>query len=163
MDHLRKANYSLHRVSLKDGWNQSFIKEISMARKKSKADTLMDELLAECKAPKEILSKEGLLGQLTKRLVERSLEAEMSEHLGYEKGGKSHRTDGNTRNGKSQKKVISDSGELEIEVPRDRNGSFEPQLVKKRQRRLAGFDDKVLYFYAQGLSTRDIQAQLEDI
>jgi hypothetical protein len=64
----------------------SFIKEITMARKKSKADTLMDELLAECKAPKEILSKEGLLGQLTKRLVERSLEAEMSEHLGYEKG-----------------------------------------------------------------------------
>lgn len=65
--------------------------------------------------------------------------------------------------GKSQKTVISDSGELEIEVPRDRNGSFEPQLVKKRQRRLAGCDDKVLYFYAQGLSTRDIQAQLEDI
>ena len=134
-----------------------------MARKKSKADTLIDELLSECQDPKEILGKEGLLGQLTKRLVERTLEAELTNHLGYEANDLKGRGSGNNRNGKGHKTVISDSGEFEIEVPRDRNGSFEPQLVKKRQRRLAGFDDKVLYFYAQGLSTRDIQNQLEDI
>jgi putative transposase len=129
-----------------------------MARKKSKAYTLIDELLAECKDPKEILSKEGLLGQLTKRLIERSLEAEMSDHLGYEPGSVEGRGSGNHRNGKGKKTIISDSGPVEIEVPRDRDSSFEPMLVKKRQRRLSGFDQKVLSLYARGMSVRDIQA-----
>ena len=134
-----------------------------MTRKKSKQDTLIDELLEDCQDPKDILGKNGLLKQLTKRLVERTLEAELSDHLGYEPHHIKGRGSGNNRNGKGHKTVQSDTGALEIEVPRDRNGSFEPQLVKKRQRRLEGFDDKVLALYARGLSTRDIQGQLEEL
>lgn len=133
-----------------------------MAREISKADALIDELLQDCEDPKDILSKSGLLGQLTKRLVERSLEAEMSDHLGYEPGSPEGRGTGNNRNGKGKKTIISDSGPVEIEVPRDRNSSFEPELVKKRQRRLTGFDQKVLSLYARGMSTRDIQAEFAD-
>ena len=134
-----------------------------MTRKKSKQDTLIDELLEDCQDPKDILGKNGLLKQLTKRLVERTLEAELSDHLGYEPHHIKGRGSGNNRNGKGRKTVQGDTGALEIEVPRDRNGSFEPQLVKKRQRRLEGFDDKVLSLYARGLSTRDIQGQLEEL
>ena len=104
-----------------------------------------------------------MLKQLTKRLVERTLEAELTDHLGYEPHASKGRGSGNNRNGKAQKTVQSDSGELQIEVPRDRSGTFEPQLVKKRQRRLAGFDDKVIALYARGLSTRQIQGQLEEL
>ena len=134
-----------------------------MTRKKSKQDTLIDELLEDCQDPKDILGKNGLLKQLTKRLVERTLEAELSDHLGYEPHHIKGRGSGNNRNGKGHKTVQCDTGALEIEVPRDRNGTFEPQLVKKRQRRLEGFDDKVLALYARGLSTRDIQGQLEEL
>ncbi len=134
-----------------------------MTRKKSKQDTLIDELLEDCQDPKDILGKNGLLKQLTKRLVERTLEAELSGHLGYEPHSIKGRGSGNNRNGKGHKTVQSDTGALEIEVPRDRNGTFEPQLVKKRQRRLEGFDDKVIALYARGLSTRDIQGQLEEL
>jgi len=134
-----------------------------MTRKKSTQDTLIDELLEDCQDPKDILGKNGLLKQLTKRLVERTLEAELSGHLGYEPHSIKGRGSGNNRNGKGHKTVQSDTGALEIEVPRDRNGTFEPQLVKKRQRRLEGFDDKVLALYARGLSTRDIQGQLEEL
>ena len=134
-----------------------------MTRKKSKQDTLIDELLEDCQDPKDILGKNGLLKQLTKRLVERTLEAELSGHLGYEPHSIKGRGSGNNRNGKGRKTVQGDTGALEIEVPRDRNGTFEPQLVKKRQRRLEGFDDKVLALYARGLSTRDIQGQLEEL
>jgi len=134
-----------------------------MTRKKSKQDTLIDELLEDCQNPKDILGKNGLLKQLTKRLVERTLEAELSDHLGYEPHHIKGRGSGNNRNGKGHKTVQSDTGALEIEVPRDRNATFEPQLVKKRQRRLEGFDDKVLALYSRGLSTRDIQGQLEEL
>ena len=134
-----------------------------MTRKKSKQDTLIDELLEDCQDPKDILGKNGLLKQLTKRLVKRTLEAELSGHLGYEPHHIKGRGSGNNRNGKGRKTVQSDTGALEIEVPRDRNGTFEPQLVKKRQRRLEGFDDKVLALYARGLSTRDIQGQFEEL
>ena len=133
-----------------------------MASKKSKQDALIDELLQDCDDPKDILGKNGLLKQLTKRLVERTLEAELTDHLGYGPNAPQGRGSGNNRNGKSQKTVQSDSGALQIKVPRDRNGSFEPQLVKKRQRRLKGFDEKVLSLYASGLSTRDIQGQLQE-
>lgn len=134
-----------------------------MTRKKSKQDALIDELLQECENPKDILGKNGLLKQLTKRLVERTLDAELTDHLGYEPHSVQGRGTGNNRNGKGHKTVQSDTGALEIEVPRDRNGTFEPQLVRKRQRRLEGFDDKVLALYARGLSTRDIQGQLEEL
>jgi len=134
-----------------------------MASTKSKQDALIDELLKDCADPKDILGKNGLLKQLTKRLVERTLKAELTDHLGYEPHAPEGHGSGNNRNGKSQKTVQSESGPLQIEVPRDRNGTFEPQFIKKRQRRLEGFDDKVLALYARGLSTRDIQGQLEEI
>lgn len=134
-----------------------------MTRKQSKQDALIDELLQGCKDPKEILGNNGLLKQLTKRLVERTLEAELTDHLGYAPNAAQGRGSGNNRNGKTQKTVQSDSGEFQIDVPRDRNGSFEPQMVKKRQRRLQGFDEKVIALYARGLSTRDIQGQLQEL
>jgi putative transposase len=134
-----------------------------MIRKKSKQDTLIDELLQDGHDVKDILGKDGLLKQLTKRLVERTLEAELTDHLGYEPHSSKGRGTGNNRNGRGHKTVQSESGELQIEVPRDRSGTFEPQLVKKRQRRLEGFDDKVIALYARGLSTRGIQGQLEEL
>ena len=134
-----------------------------MARVKSKQDALIDELLKECRDPKQILGKGGLLKQLTKRLVERALQAELTDHLGYEPNAAEGRGVENSRNGYGQKTLQGDSGPIQVEVPRDRNSSFEPQLVKKRQRRLEGFDDKVLALYSRGLSTRDIQGQLEEL
>ncbi len=133
-------------------------------REKSKQDTLIDELLKDGHEPKDILGRNGLLQQLTKRLIERTLQAELSEHLGYAPYAppEGHEAD-NCRNGKGSKTVQTDSGPVQIEVPRDRDSSFEPKLVRKRQRRPDGFDDKVLALYARGLSTRDIQGQLEEL
>jgi len=130
---------------------------------KKKTDALLDELLKGQSSPEDISGENGLLKQLTQRMVERAVEAEMTEHLGYEPHAVEGRATGNSRNGKSRKTVQSGNGQFEIEVPRDRDGSFEPQLVKKRQRRLEGFDDKILAMYARGLSTREIQAQLEEL
>jgi putative transposase len=134
-----------------------------MARAKSKQDALIDELLQDCKDPKDILGQNGLLKQLTKRLIERALQAELTDHLGYEPYAPEGHGADNCRNGKGSKTLQSDSGPIQIEVPRDRDSSFEPKFVKKRQRRLEGFDDKVLSLYARGLSTRDIQGQLEEL
>jgi putative transposase len=116
-----------------------------------------------CDSPEAILGEQGRLKPLTRRLVERALEAELTEHLGYAPHARAGWGSGNSRNGKSKKRVQSEAGAFEIEVPRDRNGHFEPQLVKKRQRRLEGFDEKVLALYARGLSTREIEAQLEEL
>lgn len=132
-----------------------------MTSRETKQDALIDQLLEGCDDPQEILGKKGLLHQLQKKLVERALEAELEDHLGYAPHERT--STANARNGRTKKTLKTDSSELEIEVPRDRDGSFEPQLVKKRQRRLAGFDEKVLAFYARGMSTREIQAQLEEI
>ncbi len=134
-----------------------------MTRIQKKTDALLDELIQDCKSPEDILGEHGLLKQLTQRAVERAFEAEMALHLGYEPHAPEGRATGNSRNGKGRKTIQSDAGQFEIDVPRDRNGSFEPQLVKKRQRRLDGFDDKVLALYARGQSTREIQAQLEEL
>ncbi|MCP4743287.1 MAG: IS256 family transposase [Actinomycetales bacterium] len=122
----------------------------------------IEKLIAELdiKADTDILGEQGLVKQLTKRLVEKALQAEMDEHLGYARGERGDAPRRNTRNGNGTKHVKTDGVELELEVPRDRDASFEPQLVKKRQRRLAGFDDKVLSMYARGMSTRDIQGHL---
>jgi putative transposase len=125
-------------------------------------DALLDELVRG-KNAEEIFGKEGLVQELTKRLVERALDGEMTAHLGYEKHASEGRSGGNSRNGRSRKRVKSATAELEIEVPRDRAGSFEPQLVRKRQRRLAGFDDKVLALYARGMTTREIQGHLLEL
>jgi putative transposase len=134
-----------------------------MTRKKSKQDTLIDELLEDVSDPKDILGKNGLLKQLTKRLVERTLEAELTSHLGYEPHEHKGHGTGNNRNGKGNKTVQSETGAIDLHVPRDRNATFEPQLIKKRQRRLEGFDNKVLALYSRGLSTRDIQGQIEEL
>ena len=125
-------------------------------------DKLLDDLVRG-KSPEEILGNEGILKQLTKRLVERALQGEMTEHLGYEKHASEGRNGGNSRNGATTKKVLTESGEVEIEVPRDRHGEFEPQLVGKRQRRLDGFDEKVIALYARGMTTREIQGHLKDL
>jgi transposase-like protein len=134
-----------------------------MTEKNDKAEALIDELLKDAKGSKDVLSGEGLLGELTKRLAERALSAEMTEHLGYEPNERGEGRRRNSRNGAGTKTVLSESGPIELEVPRDRDGSFEPQLVRKRQRRLKGFDDKVIALYARGMTTREIQGHLQDL
>ena len=130
--------------------------------KQDETDRMLDELV-KGKSPEELLGKGGVLKQLTKRLVERALEGEMTTHLGYEKNASEGNNTGNSRNGKTSKQVKAEFGEVELEVPRDRSGEFEPQLVKKGQRRLAGFDDKVIALYARGMTTREIQGHLHEL
>jgi putative transposase len=113
--------------------------------------------------PLEALGPDGLLKQMKKAIIEKALEAEMAEHLGYEKNAPEGRNSGNSRNGHGSKKVLAGEGEVELEVPRDRAGTFEPQLVRKRQRRLPGFDDKVISLYARGMTMREIQGHLEEL
>src|SRR5262245_22238164 len=137
--------------------------EDEMTSVNAKHEALLDELLKDYTDPKDILGEHGLLKQLTKRVVERVLEAELTAPLGYAPYGRYGTEDQNARNGKSHKTVQTDTGPLHLEVPRDRKGRFMPRLVPKRQRRLEGFDDKVLSLYARGLSTRDIQGHLEDL
>ncbi len=134
-----------------------------MTRKTDKTTELLDELLAECSSPEEILGKNGLLKQLTKGLVERALEGELNAHLGYAPHDVGVKATDNSRNGKTRKQLQTESGTVEIQVPRDRDSSFEPQLVAKRQRRVSGLDDKIIALYARGLSTRDIQAELLEL
>ncbi|HTX09522.1 MAG TPA: IS256 family transposase [Solirubrobacteraceae bacterium] len=106
----------------------------------------------------------GLLAQLTKRLVERALEVELSDHLGYEPHREPPGGAGNTRNGRSEPKTLkTEHGPVQIRTPRDRDGSFEPKLVRKRQRRFEGFDEKILALYSRGMSTRDIEAHLAEL
>jgi putative transposase len=124
---------------------------------------VIDELLAGARTEEEIAGPGGLLSQLTKRLVERAMEVELTDHLGFEPHQEPPGGAGNTRNGVMSKTLITESGAVEIQTPRDRNGSFEPQIVRKRQRRFEGFDDKILALYSRGLSTRDIEAHLEEI
>lgn len=124
---------------------------------------LIDKLLGDYQKPEDLIGKNGLLKQLTKALVERALNAELTHHLGYEKNDADGRGSGNSRNGASRKTVAGDFGEVEIEVPRDRAGDFEPKIVGKHQRRFTGFDDKILSMYARGMSTREIQGHLHDI
>jgi putative transposase len=119
--------------------------------------------LADYKKPEDLIGENGLLKQLTKRLVERALEAEMAEHLGHGKNEPVANPKGNTRNGKSKKTLKGEFGELPIEIPRDRDGSFEPQIVPKHQTRWTGFDDKILSLYARGMTVREIQAHLEEM
>jgi putative transposase len=126
-------------------------------------DELIDELLAGARTEEEIAGPGGLLGQLTKRLVERAMEVELTDHLGYETHQEPPGGSGNTRNGSTPKTLITESGPVAINTPRDREGSFEPQIVRKRQRRFEGFDDKILALYARGMSTRDISAHLQEI
>jgi putative transposase len=126
-------------------------------------DGLIDELLAGARTEEEIAGPGGLLSQLTKRLVERAMEVELADHLGYEPHHEPPGGTGNTRNGSTPKTLITEHGPVEIKTPRDRDGSFEPKIVRKRQRRFEGFDEKIIALYSRGLSTRDIEAHLEEI
>ena len=179
---------------------------------KDSTEVLLDELLKDYQTPEQILGENGILKQLTKRLAERALQAEMTHHLGYAKhdyqskadketlddfiyhephndllddelpsaeeetiqpstlseetvslAAKPARKKSNARNGTTKKTVRTDFGKIELDVPRDRAGSFEPQFVKKHERTLNGFDDKVISLYSRGMSTRDIQAHLKEI
>ncbi len=124
---------------------------------------LIDELLKDYQKPEDLVGENGLLKHLTRALVERALGAELTHHLGYEKHSPEGKSSGNSRNGTSPKTLKSDLGDLPIGVPRDRKGEFEPQLVRKGQRRFNGFDDKILSMYARGMTTRDIQAHLLEL
>ena len=124
---------------------------------------ILDGLLADYKKPEDLIGENGLLKQLTKLLVERALEAEMAEHLGHGRHEPVANPAGNARNGKSKKTLKGDFGELPIEIPRDRQASFEPQLIPKHQTRWTGFDDKILSLYARGMTVREIQGHLEEM
>lgn len=124
---------------------------------------LVDELLKDYKSPEQIIGENGLLKQLTKALLERALQAEMTSHLGYGKHDPAGHNSGNSRNGTTKKKLKGDFGEIELGTPRDRNGSFEPKMVAKGQTRFTGFDDKIVSMYARGMTTRDIQGHLQEI
>lgn len=104
-----------------------------------------------------------MLDTLTKRVMERVLEGELTEHLGYEKHAREGRNGGNSRNGRTRKRVKTDTSEFEIEVPRDRDSTFDPKFVRKGQRRLGGFDEKVIALYARGMTTREIQGHLKEL
>lgn len=124
---------------------------------------LIDNLLKDYKKPEDLIGEDGLLKQLTKRLLERAMAAELTEHVGYEKHDASGRGSGNSRNGTSRKTLKGNFGTVPIEVPRDRAGTFEPQIVGKHQTRFTGFDDKIISLYARGMSTREIQQHIEEI
>ena len=124
---------------------------------------LIDELLKGGHSVEAVAGEHGLLKQLTKAILERALSAELTTHLGYEKHEVAGRGSGNSRNGASKKRLKGDFGTLEIEVPRDRAASFEPQLIAKGQTRWHGFDDKILSLYARGMTTREIQGHLEEM
>ena len=126
-------------------------------------EELLDELLKDCKNADDLLGKDGLVKDLTKALIERALQAELTEHLGYDKHAADGRGSGNSRNGTSAKTLKTQQGDLPLEVPRDRRGDFEPQLVSKGQRRSGVLDEKIIALYARGLTVSDIQAHLEEM
>lgn len=130
---------------------------------RTRQEELLDELLKDGKTAADIFGRDGLLKQLTKRLVERALEGELTDHLGYPKHAPVAKLSDNSRNGSSRKTLKGDMGEIPIDIPRDREGSFDPRLIKKHQTRFDGFDDKIIAMYARGMTTRDIQAWLKEI
>ncbi len=131
--------------------------------KKAPSHDLIDQLMAGYQKPEDLLGEHGLLKQITKAFVERALQAEMESHLGHAKHDAVTNPTGNARNGKSTKTLKGEFGELPIEIPRDRDGSFEPQLIPKHQTRWSGFDDKILSLYARGMTVREIQGHLEEM
>jgi putative transposase len=124
---------------------------------------LVEELLKLAKNPDDLFGPGGLFHRLKGALMERMLEAELTEHLGFERNATEGRGKGNSRNGHTTKTVLTETGPVDVRVPRDRAGTFEPQLVAKYQRRLEGFDEKVLALYGRGMSVRDIQSHLREL
>jgi putative transposase len=126
-------------------------------------DEILEEILKEYKNPEDLIGKDGILKELTKRLIEKAMEGELTHHLGYEKYSPTAKKNVNSRNGKSSKTIKGDFGEIPIEIPRDRNGDFNPQIIPKHQTRFSGFNDKIISMYARGMTTRDIQDHLQEI
>jgi transposase-like protein len=124
---------------------------------------VLDELMKEYNGPDDFYGPDGLVKQLSKALIERAMQAELTEQIGYEKSESGEKPTENRRNGKSSKTLRTDQGPMEIKVPRDRDGEFEPQIVAKHQREWRGFDDKILSMYGLGLSTQAIQENLKEI
>lgn len=124
---------------------------------------VIDDLIKDCKTPEDFFGENGLIKRFVKSVMESALNAELTTHLGYEKHDTAGYNTGNSRNGASPKTIKGEFGEVEVEVPRDRNGSYAPQLLPKHQTRFEGFDEKILSLYARGMTTRDIQAQLQDL
>ena len=124
-------------------------------------DEVIDAVMANVDAGGlELLGPDGVLAELTKRLIERGLAEELTDHLGYEPGDPAGRGSGNNRNGASSKTVLTEIGAVDLDIPRDRLGTFEPQLVPKHSRRLEGFNQNIVHLYARGLTTRDIRREL---
>lgn len=123
---------------------------------------LLDELLKDYQKPEDLLGQDGLLQQLTKALVERALDGELTHHLGYEKHAAGDNS-GNSRNGTTPKTMRGKRGQVQLDVPRDRDSSFEPQLIKKGQTRFDGLDEKIISLYSRGMTQREIQGHLEEI
>jgi putative transposase len=134
-----------------------------MTQDKTIDKQLIDNLLKDYKNPEDLIGENGLLKQLTKQLLERAMAAELTEHVGYEKHDPAGHKSGNSRNGSSAKTMKGSFGRLPLEVPRDRNGTFEPQIIEKHQTHFSGFDANIISLYARGLSTREIQQHLEEI
>ncbi len=126
-------------------------------------DELLDDLMKNYKKPEDLIGENGLLKQLTKALVERAMKAELTDHLGYAKHDPAGKKSGNSRNGNSKKTIKGEFGNLDIEVPRDRNSTFEPVIISKGETRFTGFDDKIISMYARGMTTRDIQSHLQEL
>ena len=124
---------------------------------------LLDELMRDFKKPEDLIGEEGLLKQLTKALLERAMSAELTQELGYEKHDKEAAKGKNRRNGTTKKTVRSKHGQIELDMPRDRDSEFEPVMIKKHQRRFDGFDDMILSLYSKGMSTRDIRSHIEEL
>ncbi len=134
-----------------------------MTQDKTIDQELIDNLLKDYKNPEDLIGDNGLLKQLTKQLLERAMAAELTEHVGYEKHDPAGKHSGNSRNGSSAKTMKGSFGRLPLEIPRDRNGTFEPQIIEKHQTHFTGFDANIISLYARGLSTREIQQHLEEI
>lgn len=132
-------------------------------RKNTINPDLLDQLLAGGHGKDDVFGQNGIIKRLTAALVERALQAELEDHLGYERYGAIPADKKNVRNGTTPKTVQTETGPLELQIPRDRDGDFEPKLVKKHHRRIEGFDDKVISLYARGMSTRDIQGHLQEL
>jgi len=126
-------------------------------------ETALDDLLKNYQTPEEIIGENGLLKQLTKAIVERALNAELTDLLGYEKHSQTGNNTGNSRNGHSQKTLKGEFGTVPIDIPRDRNGNFEPRIIPKNQTRFDDFDKKIISLYSRGMTARDIQEHLKEL
>jgi putative transposase len=140
------------------------VDDTSAGQPREDVERLAEQLLDRADADQtQLLGPDGLLTQLTQRVLNRALDTELAEHLGYGKGDPAGHGSGHNRNGSTDKTVLTDIGAVPVSVPRDRNGSFEPRIVPKHARRLAGFNEQVLSLYARGMSVRDIRAHLHQM